>query len=116
MKTLVSLSLVATALSAGSVAAQATQQGVLGPSENAEFPVRVEASDGVIYNCKQEITQRDGQPVRACVPEGADGGTVFGQSGDLGVGAGAAVAGLVLVAAAIGSGGDGVSTTTTTGN
>lgn len=116
MKTLVSFSLAAAALSAGGASAQATQHGVLGPSENAAYPVRVEASDGVIYNCKEEITQRDGQPVRECVVEGGGGGTVFGQGSELGVGVGAVVAGVAIVAAAAGGGSDGVSTTTTTGN
>ena len=117
MKSLLTLTILTTLVAAGTgQAQQTTQAGVLGPSDDATYSLRVQGANGVIYNCKDAIANVDGVATRECIREaGAGGAAVFG-AGAAGLTGGGAVAagivGLVVVAAAAGGGG-GASTTTT---
>ncbi len=103
------------AMTTTAATAQATtEQAVLGASSNAVYSVRVEGQNGVLYNCKPELTTTpDGTPARACIREEDSGGAMFDSGTGIG-NAAPAVAG-VLVAVAIASGGSGDSTGATTG-
>ncbi len=104
------------AFGATSVAAQPTQTGVAGKTDDPVYSVRVEASDGVTYKCKPKIKNVNGQPVRECLRDGAEG-TVFAAGTGVGIGLAPAIIGGVVAIGAIASDSDGgTSTTTSTGN
>ncbi|QUJ77570.1 hypothetical protein KDD17_06250 [Sulfitobacter albidus] len=114
MKNILAISTAALLATATSGLAQATQQAVLGASDNATYSVRVEGSNGVIYNCKPDTSVRpDGTRIRECIREG-EGGTLFSSGDGIG-GAAPAIAGGIVALAIIASD-SGSSTTTTTGS
>lgn len=108
------LTTTAALLLAGTAFAQTTQTGVLGPSEDSEYALRVEGANGVIYNCKDAVVNIDGADSRECVREGAGGGSIF-EGGD-GLAAGAAAGGAAIVVLLVAGKSDNSSTTTTTSN
>ncbi|UWR24006.1 hypothetical protein [Sulfitobacter sp. S190] len=93
--------------------ARPEQSAVLGASDDAVYALRIEGSNGVIYNCKNDTTVIDGTVSRECIREGqapAAGGDVFA-SGE-GIAAPlAAGLGVIVLAVALD---DGSSSTTTT--
>lgn len=111
MKTILTLTTAAT-LMAGSAFAQTTQTSVAGASGDPVYSLRVNASDGVTYNCKPEIETIAGVQVRECVRADRGPGLIAAGEG-LTTGAGAAAVGLLVLAVAAGGGGDNSATTTT---
>ncbi len=107
-----------TAMTTTAVTAQATtQQAVLGESSNPTYSVRVEGQNGVIYNCKPELTTTaDGRPARVCIREKSDDGVMYGSGTGIGNPAPAVAAILVAVAIAAGSDSDSAGATTGTDN
>ena len=107
--TIVSLVII---LSGGGVFAAATQGAVLGPSQNPDFPVLVQGSDGVVYECRDAVEVRlDGVPIRRCLAQGQAGLPVgTGIAGGSGIVAGVVALAVVSVAAS----GDDAGVTTTT--
>ncbi|MEL7098629.1 MAG: tail fiber domain-containing protein [Pseudomonadota bacterium] len=106
----------AVVFSGGVVSAQdvVRQAEVGGETGTPGFPVRVIGTDGVAYDCRAGIEDRNGTPTRVCVTGDDDVGTIL-QFGSLNSGAvGAVVAGAVLLAVLEGDGSTGTTTTTTT--
>ena len=112
MKRFLTLALV-TALCGGAAAAQTRQAASLGESGDSLYPLRVQATNGAIYHCKEEIVVLNNTRARECIRAGEAAG-IFAQ-GD-GLSAGLAAGGVALVvlgiAAASDDDGDGAVTTT----
>lgn len=111
MKNIMIVGLTVAGLSALPVQAQTTQQGVVGASGVAGFPVSVRGSDGALYSCRDEITQTaDGRPKRECIPA-EDDGTVFSAGTGFEISPAAGAIAIAVLAIAAGGG----SSTATTG-
>jgi hypothetical protein len=112
MKNIIAITAALT-LSAGAAFAQTTtQQAVLGQSENAAYPVQVQGTNGVIYNCSAQIVSIDGVRARRCIQAGSGG--LF--DAGTGLATGAAVGAGALVLLALANDDDNNSTTTTGSN
>ena len=96
MKKLFALSaVIAMSVSSGAIAAT-TQTAILGDSGNAQYPLRVQGADGMVYICKADtFVDTDGVTKRAC--RGDDTNPLFAAGAGL-AGGGAVAAGVLLVA------------------
>ncbi|AXI46755.1 hypothetical protein C1J03_12415 [Sulfitobacter sp. SK012] len=104
-------------MASGVLAQSTTQQAVLGASDDAVYGLRVQGSNGVIYNCRNDIAVINGAPSRECVraqSQAVAGADLF--SSGTGIGAGAVLAGGVVLVVAIAAGSDGDSSATSTTN
>jgi hypothetical protein len=106
----------AIAMSVAAVAsAETTQTAILGESDNASYPLRVQGADGKVYICKADtFVDTDGQTKRACTP--GDNGPLWAAGSGIGAGAAVAAGVLLVVVLAANDGSSGTTTTTTTTN
>ena len=98
--------------------AQPTQIAEIGRSDDRVYSVQISADDGRTYNCKPEIKNIGGVPVRACLRNGGAVGSVFDAGTSAGIGLAPTIAGgVVLLGVVANDSSSGTSTTTsTTGN
>ncbi|MDA7424412.1 hypothetical protein [Thalassococcus lentus] len=97
MKTSLYATALAVSLSnAANAQAVTTQEEVGGSTGDAVYSVRVVGADGVEYNCRPELEQRDGVPTRLCRRHG---GSVTGNSMQGSLSTGGLIGGLLAVVA-----------------
>lgn len=86
----------------GAVAQTTTQQGVIGASGNAAYPLQVRGANGIVYDCRNALSETaTGRPARVCVNTSGAAASTTGTGllgAGTGVATGTAVAGLIGVA------------------
>lgn len=95
-------------MSSVAIAQETAQAGSMGPSGDAQYPLRVLGANKIVYNCKDETRTVNGRVVRSCRRIGLAGSVAAGAGaagGIAGAGAGGGLlGGGIGAAAALGAG------------
>lgn len=80
-------------MSSVAIAQETAQAGVMGPSGDAQYPLRVLGANKIVYHCKEETRTENGRVVRPCRRIGLAGSITAGEAAGAGASGGIAGAG-----------------------